>query len=126
MNKQKIPEGYQAVMPYLILKNAQSFLDFAKKVFGAKEKFKEMRDEKIIRHAEIDIDGSIIMFADSTEIYEPRTAGFFIHVDNADDSYKIALAEGATSISEPADQSYGRSCGVVDPTGNTWWITSVL
>jgi hypothetical protein len=25
----------------------------------------------------------------------------------------------------PADQSYGRSAGVNDPFGNTWWITSV-
>ena len=119
MGKNKIPEGYQTVMSYLILKNAQNFLDFTKKVFGAKEKFKEMRDEKTIRHAEIDINGSVIMFADSTEMYPPRTSGFFIYVDNADKTYKIALAEGAASISEPADQSYGRSGGVIDPFGNT-------
>jgi len=24
-----------------------------------------------------------------------------------------------------SDQSYGRTCGVKDPCGNSWWITSV-
>jgi uncharacterized glyoxalase superfamily protein PhnB len=49
----------------------------------------------------------------------------FVYVDNADEIYQKALQEGAVSIMEPADQSYGRSCGVEDPYGNTWWITSV-
>ena len=31
-----IPEGYQAVMPYLILKNAEGFIDFTEKVFNAR------------------------------------------------------------------------------------------
>ncbi|WP_431200968.1 hypothetical protein ACQ86K_30970 [Mucilaginibacter sp. P19] len=26
----------------------------------------------------------------------------------------------------PADQPYGRSAGVKDPFGNTWWITNPL
>ena len=33
----KIPENYQTVMPYLILENAQGFIAFTQKVFGAKE-----------------------------------------------------------------------------------------
>ncbi len=126
MDKHKIPKGYQAVMPYLILKNAQGFLEFTKKVFNAKEKFKELRDEKFIRHAEIDIDGSVIMFADSTDIYQPKSSSFFIYVDDADETYKVSLIEGAVSLSEPSNQSYGRSCGIIDPFGNTWWITSFL
>lgn len=34
----KIPEGYQIVMPYLLIKNAAAFFDFTKDVFGATEK----------------------------------------------------------------------------------------
>jgi hypothetical protein len=33
----KIPEGYQRIMPYLIVKDALTFLQFMKKVFGAEE-----------------------------------------------------------------------------------------
>ncbi|MBK0378086.1 VOC family protein [Mucilaginibacter segetis] len=119
-----IPEGYQAVMPYLILKDAGSFIDFMKEVFGAELKIKHMRDEKLIMHAELDINGSIIMLADSTDTYKPQNSGMFIYVDDCDSTYKKAINSGAKSIFEPADQSYGRSGGVSDPAGNTWWITS--
>ena len=45
---------------------------------------KHMRDETTIMHAEIKINDSIIMFADSTEQYPPQPAGFFIYVDDVD------------------------------------------
>jgi uncharacterized glyoxalase superfamily protein PhnB len=123
----KIPKEYQTVMPYLIVKGAENFIDFTQKVFKAEEnrKMRSMRDEKNIMHSEIKIGDSTIMFADSTEKFEPRTAGLFIYVENADETYKKALAEGATTIMELSDQEYGRTCGVNDPFGNVWWITSV-
>lgn len=121
----QIPEGYQAVMPYLILKNAAGFIDFTQKVFDAEQKYKELREDgHTIRHAEIAISGSVIMCAESTEEYPVQTANLFVYVENADDTYAKALQNGATSINEPADQSYGRTCGVSDPNGNVWWITS--
>jgi PhnB protein len=122
---EKIPTNYQTVMPYLILKNAEKFIDFTKMVFGATETYKVMRDENTIMHGEIMIGESTIMFADSTNEYEPQTAGLFIYVDNADDTYKNAIEAGAIIITELSDQPYGRSGGVKDPFGNTWWITSI-
>ncbi len=122
----KIPEGYQTVMPYLILKDAQKFIEFAQKVFDAKEdkEKKAMRDEHTIMHDEIVIGGSTIMFADSTKEFGVRNASFFIYVDNVDETYKKAIDVGATVLREVATQSYGRSGGVKDPFGNDWWITS--
>ncbi len=120
-----IPANYQTVMPYLIINNALDFITFTQKVFGATETYKAMRDENIIMHAEIMIGGSTIMFADSTEVYSPRPAGLFIYVEDADETYKKTIDEGAIVITELADQPYGRSCGVTDPFGNSWWITSV-
>ena len=122
-----IPEGYQTVMVYLIVDGASEFLDFSRQVFNAVEKkeARTMRDENTIQHSEIRIGDSTIMFADSTETAKPRTAGFFIYVENADETYKKAIARGATAISGLSDKSYGRSGGVKDPFGNIWWITSV-
>jgi PhnB protein len=120
----KIPDGYQRVMPYLIVKDAPAFLQFTKRVFGAEEKLKEMRDERTIAHAEIRIGDSTIMFADSTSKFPPRTGGMFIYVEDADATFRKALSEGAVSISEPADQEHGQSGGVTDPFGNVWRITS--
>ncbi|HWH63940.1 MAG TPA: hypothetical protein VNS50_11725, partial [Ginsengibacter sp.] len=65
----KIPENYQTVMPYLIVKDAAKFISFMQTVFDAVETYKAMRDENIIMHAEIMIGGSTIMFADSTDTY---------------------------------------------------------
>ena len=126
MSTLSIPEKHQAVMPYLILPGAAKFLEFTKKVFDAKETaiYKRENAEGIM-HAEIMIGNSTIMFADSTEQWQNSVAGLFIYVKNADEVYAKAIAEGATTLMEPADKDYGRTCGVKDPLGNTWWITSL-
>jgi uncharacterized glyoxalase superfamily protein PhnB len=121
-----IPEGYQQVMPYLIIKNANEFSQFMTAVFNAKEVNRHMRDEKIIMHAEIKIGNSTIMFADATDPWKPQNAGMFIYVENADNTFQIAVNNGVEVLMKPTDQPYGRSCGVKDSFGNTWWITSVL
>ncbi|MDB5248585.1 MAG: hypothetical protein JWQ40_2979 [Segetibacter sp.] len=126
MENLQIPEGYQRVMPYLILKNAHGFFDFAVKVFEAKEKMKIMRDDYHIMHAELQIGESIIMFADSTDEFQVQNGGFFIYVNDADEAYNKALAEGATVRTALSNQDYGRSGGVTDPFGNVWWITSAI
>ncbi|RYE24130.1 MAG: VOC family protein [Sphingobacteriales bacterium] len=123
MEQLNLPEGYQTVMPYLIIPNAAGFLQFTKDVFGATEKMKRMRDEHTLMHGEVQIGGCTIMFAESTTEYPTQPAGLFICVADADATYQKALDAGATSIMPPADQDYGRSSGVKDPHGNTWWIT---
>ncbi|PZF71722.1 VOC family protein [Taibaiella soli] len=126
IDKLNIPPNNQVVMPYLILHDAAGFLAFTEAILGARLLIKHMRTETIIQHAEIIIGDSTIMFAEATQDYPPQPAGLFIYVTNVDETYKKALDAGAKSISQPADQEYGRSCGVIDPSGNTWWITTVL
>ena len=124
--KLTIPEGYNIVMTYLIINDCAKFITFVNTVFGATEKMRHMLDETTIVHSEITIGDITIMMADATKDWEPRTAGFFIYVDDADATYQLALDNGATSIHPPTNQMYGRSGGVNDPFGNTWWITSVI
>ncbi len=120
-----IPKNYHTVMPYLVFKNASDFISFTQKVFNAKETYKVMRDEHTIMHAEIMIGDSTIMFADATNKAESKPAGLFVYVDDADETFKKAIAAKASVVTEMADQNYGRSGGVKDPFGNVWWITSV-
>ena len=120
-----IPSHYQTVMPYLVVKDAAKFIEFMKEVFSADEHYKAMRDENVIMHGEVAVGDSTIMFADATEQFAPKPAGMFIYVPDADATYQIALDADATSIMPPADQPYGRSCGVRDPFGNDWWPTSI-
>ncbi len=119
-----IPKGYQQVMPYLILDNASVFIDFMIDVFDAVEIMRHMRDEQVIMHAEIKLGESVIMIAESTDNYTSSPAGMFVYVPDADATYNKAIAAGATSVATPSDQSYGRSAGIKDVYGNTWWITT--
>ncbi len=122
----KIPAAHQTVMPYLMLEGAAKFIDFTKAVFNAEVlQHKLHEDEKSVMHAEIIIGGCTLMFTEAREQWKPQTANLFVYVDNADESYQKALDAGATSVMELSNQDYGRTCGVLDPFGNTWWITSV-
>jgi uncharacterized glyoxalase superfamily protein PhnB len=64
------------------------------------------------------------MFTEASEQFTPDTGGFFIYVADADATYDLALQKGAISVMPPADQPYGRSCGIKDMCGNTWWVTT--
>ena len=119
-----IPQGYNRVMPYLILKDAVAFMDFAMSVFGATEKAKHMNDDGSFMHGELNIGDSVIMVGQSNDDWGVQNAGLYIQVEDADATYNKALDEGASTIMQPEDKDYGRSGGVKDPQGNTWWITS--
>ncbi|WP_183565851.1 VOC family protein [Mucilaginibacter sp. SP1R1] len=121
-----IPDNYQRIMPYLIIHDGSKFITFMQNVFNATEQYRQMRDEKTIMHAEINIEGSTIMFADCTDTYQQQNAGLFIYVDSCDATYKKAIDNGADTVMPPANQPYGRSAGVKDPFGNTWWITNPI
>ena len=120
----KIPSGYQQIMPYLIVKDAQQFMDFTKQVFEATEKHISHKEDGSIAHAEVQIGESTIMFTNSTDQFGEQTAGLFVYVADADEVYKKAMEAGAESVMGMSDQPYGRTCGVKDPLGNTWWVTT--
>lgn len=123
----KMPKGHQVVMPYLMVNGALRFIDFVKTVFNAEltSTHKLREDGSTVMHAEVTIGGSTIMFSDATAPWGEQTANLFVYVDNADETYKKAIDLGAISAMELSNQDYGRTCGVTDPFGNVWWITSV-
>lgn len=123
MEAKPIPEGYQALMPYLILPQAGEFAAFAEEVFGAEQTLEKLREGGAILHAELKFRGQTIMYADAVGEWSASPGGFFVYVENARAAYDKALKLGATSLMEPAQQSYGFQGGLRDPFGNTWWIT---
>jgi PhnB protein len=119
----KIPETYLPVMPYLILNEAPVFLEYAKRVFGAKEQMIVPGDDnRSIMHGEIKIHDAVIMFAGATETWQEKTSGMFIYVDNVDKVYNAGIEQGGKSLQSPSQQSYGYAAGFEDPFGNQWWI----
>jgi uncharacterized glyoxalase superfamily protein PhnB len=120
----KLPKNYQIVMPYLILKGCEKLIEFAKQVFNARELQVYRTDSGQIMHAEIEIGGCTIMMGEASDQWGQQNAGLYINVEDADDSFARALKHGASVVMPIEDKQYGRTCGVKDPTGNTWWITT--
>ena len=116
---------YNAVMPYLIVPNAANFIEFMETVFNVTEIYRGMRDDNMIMHAEVKVGDTIIMLADANDEWKTQNAGMFICVDDVDTTFNKALELGAEIITPLSDQPYGRTGGVKDPFGNTWWITKV-
>jgi uncharacterized glyoxalase superfamily protein PhnB len=120
----KLPAYHQTVMPYLILYDPQQFIAFSTKVFAAEViNQTNLEDGKTIIHAEIHIQGSTIMFGAASGQWAEQTTNLFVYVQNVDATFEKAKLHGAKSVAEPENKDYGRTAGVQDPCGNTWWIT---
>jgi uncharacterized glyoxalase superfamily protein PhnB len=100
-------------------------MDFLKRAFGADEVSCHKLPDGLIAHAEMRIGDSTIGIGEATGGAAPMPAALHLYVKNADAVYRRALAAGAVSIQEPADQEYGdREAGVKDPAGNHWYIAT--
>lgn len=125
MPVQLIPEGQQAVTPYLVVNNAAALISFLQEAFNAKELVRHARPDGTIMHAQLNIGGSVVMMGEPMGDQRPMPAMLHLYVDNVDEVYQQALDAGASSIMPPTDQFYGdRSGGVTDKHGNHWWIAT--
>jgi len=122
----KIPDNYLPIMPYLIVKDAYKFLDFAKNIFGAAQQYLAPRSEGVIKHAEIRIEDAVIMFADATETFSPFPASMFLYISNADQVYEKVKAAGLKMLQPLENRDYGRGFGFEDDFGNNWWVNTPL
>ena len=127
-----IPEGCHSVQPYLMFTDCARAMEFYTKAFGAREVmcFKGQGDRKV-QHAEMQLGDSRIMMADespqSSSYAAPHYGGspisLMFYTGDTDAMYARAIAAGAKSLREPADQPYGdRMAGIEDPFGYKWWI----
>jgi uncharacterized glyoxalase superfamily protein PhnB len=120
-----VPAGHNQVSPYLIVPGAPGLIEFLTTVFEGEELGRHGPPGGAIMHAEVKIGDSVIMLADSNDQFAPRPGMLNVYVADVDAAYRRALAAGATSEREPADQFYGdRSAGVKDRWGNVWWIAT--
>lgn len=121
-----MPAGYLPVMPYLIIKEAQSFIDFMKAVFNAEVRYSALREGGGIMHAELQVQDAVIMVCDATEEYKAFPGSVFMYVDGVDAIFEKAFANGAVLLQELADRDYGRGGGFADAFGNHWWVNTPI
>jgi PhnB protein len=130
--KSGVPRGYQAVMPYLRVRDAASAIRFYKKVFGAAERYRLRMGGKI-GHAELELGGSTIMISDEfpeinaigPKALKGTSVALTVYVENVDQVVAKAVKSGAKVRKAAADQFYGdRSAQIEDPFGHVWSIQS--
>ena len=114
-------KGFHTVTPYLVVSDIEREVQFLKQAFDAEET-ERVRGGGGGWHGEIRIGDSMIMLGQGPAGTPTTSAQIFLYVEDPDALYHRALKAGATSKSEPADQSYGRSSGVTDPCGQVWWL----
>jgi PhnB protein len=135
MTKSHIYPGGQTVNCYLTIKNCGEALEFYKKAFGAVEKLRLVMPDGTVAHAEILIEGTLLMMAEENPDWGTqgplRLGGspvtLSIYVEDADASFKRAIDAGAKVVMPLKDEFYGDRIGqVVDPYGYKWGIATHL
>jgi PhnB protein len=128
-----IPEGYQSVTPYLVIKGAAAAIDYYKKAFGATERMRMDAPGGMIGHAELTVGGSVIMLADEFPemgFRSPRALGgtpvsMLLYVEKVDEVFKRAVDAGAKPLRPVENQFYGDRMGTLeDPFGHVWSIAT--
>jgi PhnB protein len=128
-----IPDDFPRVMAYLTIDGAGDAIDFYTKVFGAKQRVRMDAPEGKVGHAELQIGDSVVMLADTFPgmgAPSPRSlggtpVGLMVYVEDVDDTFKRALAAGATESEKVEDRFYGdRSGQFIDPFGHRWMVAS--
>lgn len=104
--------------PRLVADDASKLVRFLKNAFGASG---DLPNEG---PAQLRIGDSLVMVSESGP--RPATEAFlYVYVEDADATYRRAIAAGAMSLEAPDDMPYGdRRAMVRDPGGNVWQIAT--
>ncbi len=123
MSVKPIPDGFTSVTPYMIVPDVDAQVAFMEKALGAKLHYKMPMPDGKAAHAEMSINGAIIMMGCAGNGYPPLPCMLYIYVTDVDAAYAEAVAAGATVKQPITDMFYGDRVGTVtDPHGNHWCI----
>lgn len=116
---------------YLCVRDAAAAIDFYARAFGARELFRLTEPGGRVGHAEIDLDGHVLMLSEEYPemgVRSPEGLGatpvtLHLHVEDADATVARAVAAGGTLERDLQDHFYGERSGTVrDPFGHRWLI----
>jgi len=133
MSTTHIYPGAASLNAYITVKGCSDAIEFYKKAFDAKEIGRLLMPDGSIGHAEIEIEGSLLMMSDENLAWgnkSPQTVGgnpmtFGLYVKNVDLAFQKAIDAGGTVVMPIEDAFYGDRVGqVMDPFGYKWMIAT--
>ena len=128
-----IPEGYNSITPYLVIKGAAKAIEYYKNVFGATEVVRMNGPDGKVGHAELQIGDSRFMLADENPAMGNRSAetigaspvSLYVYMPDCDQIVQKAVAQGAKILKPVEDQFYGDRSGFFqDPFGHLWGVAT--
>ena len=121
-----VPDGYGTVFPYMLVEQAEKFIEFLKNTFDAKELGRTTGSNGRIANSRVRIGTSTFMVSEADpETMKSMPGAYYVYVEDVDKTFKRAASNGAAKMFEPTDMPYGdRQAGVTDPFGNIWWIST--
>jgi PhnB protein len=129
---------YPTIVPYLSVADATAAIEFYKTAFDAEERMRVPGPNRPVMHAEILINGGLIMLTDSSpeNDFTAPVDGVRVPVGimvawpkpaDVDALFARAVAAGGTAEVEPRDEPWGaRFAAVTDPFGQRWWLHAPL
>ena len=112
------PDGWQTVVPRLVVRDTAAQVAFLKAVFGATGR------HLVDRPSEIRI-GECMILVSGPDARPPMEVFLYVYVDDVDGVHARAVAAGARSLEEPVDLPYGdRRATISDTAGNMWQIAT--
>jgi len=122
------PEGFETINGYVFSEHPENLISFLKNTFYAQEINRSINPKNgDIANVILKIGSSSFMISQARGKFLNMRSAFYIYVDNVDEIHQRAIKHGATVEFEPADMDYqDRQSGIVDPSGNYWWISKRL
>ncbi len=119
------PGGSHTVIPYLIIPDADKVIAFLQQALDGELVERMPRPDGGVMHAEVRIGDSLIMMGEPMGDWPPRPTTLYVYVKDVDESFRRALAAGATSLRPPTTEFYGDRCGgLADVAGNHWFLAT--
>lgn len=120
------PANYNSLSPYLILDDAQKFIDLMKTIFDAKELRRFDNGNGKLMHAELLLDDSVIMISNSTDRYPANTTMLHFYVPDVHKTFALAIEHGCLSIEEPVNKEGDPDTrgSFMDFAGNFWSVST--
>lgn len=120
-----IPEGYHAVTPHLIIRDAARALDFYRDALGGEELFRLPGPDGKLMHASIRVGDSLVMMNDEMEGQSAPQTILHVYTADADALFERAVRAGAKVVMPLDNMPWGDRYGIVaDPFGHVWAIAS--
>jgi uncharacterized glyoxalase superfamily protein PhnB len=122
-----IPPGFTTVFPYIFARDADRYLEFLNKGLGGEVLGVHRSPDGVVRNAHVRFGDTTIMVSEAGEGTPPSQGTHYLYVEDADAAMAQSLAAGGVQRLAVADMPYGdRQGGVVDPSGNIWWLSQRL